>query len=77
MKRVLVGIYSVVCLPLSFFGFYLLIQNLGKDLKLTIFYAAMLGIGVMGILLYALFIFFRRRREAKRKKESHREERDG
>ena len=77
MKRVLVGIYSVVCLLLSFFGFYLLMQNLGKDLKLTIFYAAMLGIGVMGILLYALFIFFRRRREAKRRKESHREERDG
>ena len=65
MKKVLIGIYSAVCVLLSFFGFYLMIQNLGRDTTWTIVFAIMFAVGVLGILLYALVIFLKRRKASK------------
>ena len=75
MKKtdIIITIFSVIFVLLTFYGFYLTIQNMGKDTTMLIIAITMLAAGLIGMIAMVA-LFYKKKKNAKGKEKNEREQ---
>ena len=68
-KKIIVSILGILFVALTFYGFYLFIQHLGKDTTMTIISAMMLGVGFIGMCSIAIVFYMKKKGDKKNEEE--------
>ena len=66
MKKVLFAFYSVMTIFCLAYGFPMAIVNISRNLRLSIIHFIIGGIGVLLLLIYAIYLLIKKRQAAKK-----------
>lgn len=72
-SNILMTIFSVIFVLLTFYGFYLTIQNMGKDVTMLIIAITMLAVGLIGMIAIVV-IFYKKKKNAEGKEKNEQEQ---
>lgn len=62
LAKVLYSIFGIISLLALFVGFYMMIQSLGKNNKMTLIWMGVFLAGILGFIIIATIIFIRKRK---------------
>lgn len=72
-SNIIITIFSVIFFLLTFYGFYLTIQNMGKDATMLIIAITMLALGIIGMIAIVV-IFYKKKKNAEGKEKNEHEQ---